>query len=259
MKEAFAFDIRQVRLRDVLFVTFVGTALGVVFIAVFVAAWMFSQLSGHAAAPDAVERAILALSTSFGANMALIALFYIPGIWLMRRVAGRVSTRGFGGFFPPIGAKTLLMALAAGLAVAGIFFGLQAILSGAFGIEFHTSAAEKALQPSTPAQLAIFVAAGALIAPLGEEFFFRGYLLAWLRNAMAAPLAVAVSAAVFALVHGYFLLHPDAQGWIETGEVFIGGLAMGIAVLRTGSVWAGFALHAAYNTASVTIALFWPS
>jgi membrane protease YdiL (CAAX protease family) len=257
MKEAFAFDIRQVRLRDVLFVTLIGTALGAVFMAVFVAAWIFSHLSGHA--PDAVERAILALSTSFGANMALIALFYIPGIWLMRRVARRVSTQGFGSFFPSIGAKTLLLALAAGLAVTGILVGLQEILSGAFGIEFHMSEAERALRPSTPAQLAVFVAAGALIAPLGEEFFFRGYLLAWLRSAMGAPVAVAVSAAVFAFVHGYYLLHPDAQGWIETGEVLFAGLVMGIAVLRTGSVWASFALHAAYNTASVTIALIWPS
>jgi len=259
MREAFQFDIRPVRLRDMAFVTLVGTVLGFAFMAVFLIAWAFSFSAGHAPSPDVVKLAVRTFSTSFDANMTLIVLFYVPGLWVMWRVARRFSTQPLQRFFPRIDQQTALVAAAAGVFIALLSLGLEDALTRMFGVSFEATAAEKALMPYTPTQLVIGLAAIAVIAPFAEEFFFRGYLLAWLRNAIGAPMAVVLSALAFALVHGYYLLHPGVQGWVNTSEIFVAGLVMGFAVLRTGSVWTSFAIHAAYNATVVFFAFLSPS
>ena len=95
--------------------------------------------------------------------------------------------------------------------------------------------------PGGPA--ALFVVA-ALVAPLLEEFFFRGWLQGLLERRAGLPVpwgAVLVTAAVFALLHGVapFGLVPR----------FALAVALGYAAWATGSIWPSVALHAAYNAA----------
>jgi Type II CAAX prenyl endopeptidase Rce1-like len=62
--------------------------------------------------------------------------------------------------------------------------------------------------------------------PLFEELLFRGLLLRWLGQHFSTTGAVIVSAAVFAVMHGYPIVLPYA---------FVAGLFLGLIRERTGS------------------------
>lgn len=83
-----------------------------------------------------------------------------------------------------------------------------------------------------------------VIAPVLEEFTFRGWLQRPLERRIGAAAAITVSAMLFAIIHG-------EPTWLLVYAV-VGGL-FGVAVRVTGSIWAGVILHAVHN-AGVLIA-----
>ena len=92
--------------------------------------------------------------------------------------------------------------------------------------------------------LGLFLAV-AVIAPWGEELFFRGLLQRGLVPHLGRGSAIVASAGLFALCHG---------GWpLRTGS-FVLGVALGYLVDRCGSLWPALAAHAANNTAVVLVA-----
>lgn len=89
----------------------------------------------------------------------------------------------------------------------------------------------------------------AVIVPIAEETFFRGFLLRLLRNRLPAWAAVPISAAAFAAAHGVPLLFPWLFGF---------GLIYAALAERTGSIYPGILLHALVNalaTLSIVAAL----
>ena len=80
------------------------------------------------------------------------------------------------------------------------------------------------------------------IAPVIEEFFFRGLLQRPLERRFGPMPAILSAAALFALVH----LLP----WVFPIHLFL-GVVFGFATYATGSIWAGVILHAANNIAAV--------
>ena len=90
--------------------------------------------------------------------------------------------------------------------------------------------------PAVSAPVGLFTARlvkSALIAPLAEELFFRGYLLAGLAR-YGTGRAVAVVSLSFALMHG------------SPAHALLGALLC-LLTLQTGSLLAPFAVHACYN------------
>jgi ABC-2 type transport system permease protein len=83
-----------------------------------------------------------------------------------------------------------------------------------------------------------------VLAPLFEEFIFRGLLFRSLRRVTRLPLAVLGSAAVFAIIHPPISFLP----------VFVLGVVAALAFDRTRLLWAPIAAHAVYNAALVV----WP-
>ena len=78
------------------------------------------------------------------------------------------------------------------------------------------------------------VFAGAcIIAPLAEEFAMRGVVMGTLRK-FGDGFAICISALLFGLMHGNLAQMPFA---------FIVGLALGFAVIKTGSLWTGVLIH----------------
>lgn len=75
-----------------------------------------------------------------------------------------------------------------------------------------------------------------VLAPLAEEFVFRGVLLALLRP--CGRWAVPVQAALFAALHA----SPAAAGY-----AFAMGLVLGWAAEQSGSLWPGVVLHTMNN------------
>jgi membrane protease YdiL (CAAX protease family) len=55
-----------------------------------------------------------------------------------------------------------------------------------------------------------------LLAPLGEELLFRGALFTWLRRRLSSGATVALTAAVFAAIHGFPVILPLAfSAWVS--------------------------------------------
>ncbi len=90
-----------------------------------------------------------------------------------------------------------------------------------------------------PAMVAAALASIVLFAPVFEEIVFRGLLFGTLRNAFGWPLAAALSAAVFALAHGY--------GSLGFASVFLSGVLWAYAYEATGSLLPGIVAHAVNN------------
>ena len=92
--------------------------------------------------------------------------------------------------------------------------------------------------------LVLLVIVGAVlivVAPVTEEFFFRGFLYRSLRSRMAVLPAAAVDGMVFGLLHA-------PNGLIAVPLISILGFIMCLLYERTGSLYPCIAVHAAHNT-----------
>ena len=96
----------------------------------------------------------------------------------------------------------------------------------------------------SPALLAAALVQASVLAPLAEEFTYRGVLMMSLLRRVGAGWAIAVSGAVFALLH--FPLEPHS-----VPALFLLGAALGYLAYRTRSLLAAVVAHSAFNTLMV--------
>jgi uncharacterized protein len=90
-----------------------------------------------------------------------------------------------------------------------------------------------------------------LIAPIAEEYIFRGLLFnALIHTPLGKFGAVLISATLFALMHR---LSPAP--WLFVGALFFMGLILGVLLLRFGSLWVPIACHVLWNSIS-SLAIF---
>jgi hypothetical protein len=82
-----------------------------------------------------------------------------------------------------------------------------------------------------------------LPAAFAEELAMRGYLLTTLIEAVGTPFAVAITSVGFAGLH---LLNPDPT-ILSTAMVALAGLFLATVRLTTGSLWAAWIAHLAWN------------
>ncbi len=87
------------------------------------------------------------------------------------------------------------------------------------------------------------------MAPLLEEFAFRGWVQRPLERRYGPVPAIVVTSLVFAVAH-------MTPGGIPIYAA--GGAALGYAVWATGSIWAGVALHVAWNSGVLLFGGFFP-
>jgi CAAX protease family protein len=90
--------------------------------------------------------------------------------------------------------------------------------------------------------LAILVIGG--LAPVGEELFFRGFMLARLRRVWSAGPAILVTAIAFGVIHGEWV-----HGVLATGI----GIYLGVVAERSASVIPAVLCHVANNAVSVVL------
>jgi hypothetical protein len=89
------------------------------------------------------------------------------------------------------------------------------------------------------ARMAIFLAPAAL----WEELAFRGYPLTVLADTWGPRVAVLATSVVFGAIH---LSNPGAD-WRSTLMVTLAGVWLGVVRLATGSLWAAWLAHLAWN------------
>jgi hypothetical protein len=98
------------------------------------------------------------------------------------------------------------------------------------------------LATADPAIAAIIIVRACVLAALGEEMFFRGVLYAWLRRRLSATVAIPVSAAAHAAIHGFAAILPLG---------FAIGLGFGWVRERSGSTVPTIVVHAVHNAVMI--------
>lgn len=180
---------------------------------------------------SAAEILVLTLATD-GAILLVVAVL---GRWLLR-----LRPADLGLVRPTPAALRLAVRFGIALYVASIAVNvLQIQLAGAqpqdlvvaFGV--HTGLAAFVLD----------LANGGVVAPFAEEIFFRGLVFGGLAQRLPLAVAAAVSALLFALLHGIGVLAP----------IFVLGLGLAYVYHRTGSLWASMVTHSLVNAISLTL------
>jgi membrane protease YdiL (CAAX protease family) len=165
--------------------------------------------------------------------VALAALFLrvyaLPGRWGARARA-RSRVRRIGQAWPWV---VLTAPAMTGLSL-GMWSALLA-LGMATEVEFGEELTKFLARPG--GEVAFYILAIG-VAPLLEEFGFRGWIQRPLEKRWGAQAAIAVAAVLFALAH----LEPQA-----VPVRLAAGLVLGHAVYATRSIWTGVALHASWN------------
>lgn len=85
-----------------------------------------------------------------------------------------------------------------------------------------------------------------IVAPFVEEFLFRGLVHRWISERTGMWIAIPISAAVFAALHGIPMLIPP---------LFVVGCLLAWVYEKSGSIWPCIVLHGVYN-AAMTISLY---
>jgi membrane protease YdiL (CAAX protease family) len=87
-----------------------------------------------------------------------------------------------------------------------------------------------------------------ILAPIGEELFFRGLLYDWFRQKMPLWAAVVISSLLFGLAH--------YDSWILIISTFIMGVALALAYQFTKSIWMSIFIHIFTNTGALLLVVF---
>jgi len=166
----------------------------------------------------------------------------VPGGW------GTARGRAAGRARPvPPRARAILALLAPAMSAGALSMWM---LLGALGGETEgplpRQIVEYGERPGGSLVLFVLIAA---IAPLVEEFAFRGWMQRPLERRLGPAPAIALTALLFALAH------------LQPGGIpirLVGGAALGYAVWATRSIWSGVALHVAWNVGVLLFGALFP-
>ena len=122
--------------------------------------------------------------------------------------------------------------------LVNIVYGLVLTL---FGLQVQASLQELIDQLKSPWW---FLVGGALVAPIVEEIFFRGFVFAGFRRRYGWVRAAVFSSILFALVHGELTALPP---------IFLLGLLFAVLYEYSGAIWTGMILHVANNALSLAL------
>jgi len=224
-------------------------------VAVFVAAFLLTLVVGFAVGalnilPEGPLATLASVLISATVSLGLVAVVVVG--------SGALDWRDMGLRLPGPGEGSLLADVAWGIALAvPALFGaafLAAILIALLGV-----APTAPLPPARDSGgILVNLLVAAVLAPLWEELFFRGFATtAWART--AGPRAAIIRGAVFfALIHVITLAGSDFGTAIRIALIAFVirlpvGLVLGWVFLRRRTLVAPIALHATYNAIPVLL------
>jgi len=172
-------------------------------------------------------------------RMMLLAAALGSGYFCARLLEG-LPWRSLGVTFSVPWLRDFLVGTVVGILSLAIAVG---IATAAGGLRFSVSSKEVlgATISSVLATAALFV-----VAALAEEAMFRGYALQTLSRAQLAWLGVFLTSVPFAMVH---LWNPNVVPGVTFGNTALAGIWLGIAYLRTRSLWLPLGVHWSWNWA----------
>lgn len=175
---------------------------------------------------------------SNGLCLSLATLFSTPAcmglILLIAKLRRPISIRDYLGL-NPVAKRAILF--------WGISLALFMLLSD--GLTYLTGRDVVPPQMTTAYETAgflpLFWFAIICLAPLFEEIFFRGFMFAGIRHSRLGGLgAIVITALVWASIHMQY-------NFYQISLIFVGGLLLGMARLKTDSVYMTIAMHALWN------------
>ncbi len=171
-------------------------------------------------------------------NLSFVPLIFLAWLFLIRPSA-QTLREGFGLVPTSDGARRLVLVVLTLLALGQLGEGALDLAGRWFGLSAHwTEWFDRDLVWGSRA----------VVTPICEEIVFRGLLFATLRRRFGLAPAAVVSAAIFAVAHGY--------GTLGFAAVFWSGLLWAWSYERTGSLLPSMAAHAADNLmASLSVML----
>jgi membrane protease YdiL (CAAX protease family) len=211
----------------------VGTAVAAI-AAVIVVTLYVAKVAVALGASDSIE---VTIGSSIAGNLIGAGLLFA-----LARAHGHHPVRALGLGAAP-GGLPVALRVGVGHLVAAfpVYCGLHLLTDLAFralGWPITPNAAAFALLTTDSTRVLVLIAAVAIVvAPLAEELLFRGFLYPALRKRLGAPLAVCVSAGLFAL------MHPP----VDMPAILVLGCALALAYERAGSLYASIAAHALNN------------
>jgi uncharacterized protein len=206
--------------------------------------------------PTAPSATKLAPATDMAAGVAsLILAALLEGLFLIAplAIASRQLGRGasWRARLAALGLRKTALGPALIVTIIGLVLGiggsaLYSVIINYLQIPLqNNSDALLAMGRSAPYTVLGLLVGAALVAPVCEEIFFRGFAFPGLLNAMSALAAALLSSALFAIAH------TDLGSLVP---LFVIGLVLAWARWRTNSLWPGIIIHMANNTlAAVTI------
>jgi membrane protease YdiL (CAAX protease family) len=172
------------------------------------------------------------IGLTVGQNLALVGAAYFFAL-----MSGRPAAADFGLRPAPLRRSVKLL-----VAVWSGFFLLSAIWALALSLdEQQTLPDELGAHGSLANALAVVVLV-TVIAPLGEELFFRGFFFGALRNWRGPVLAALLTGATFGLIHA----GSAPVGYLLPLAIF--GVGLCVLYELTGSLYPAIALHALNNS-----------
>jgi len=164
--------------------------------------------------------------------------FYVVYAFLKKRMAINILPLGKPG--KKSGLPLIIIAGFAACLIGSVISAYISVFFDFFGVEFT---APNIGTPVTVPGFLMNIVRAAIIPALIEEFAMRGVVMQPLRR-FGDVFAILMSSFVFALMHGNMVQIPFA---------FVAGIALGYAVIATGSVWTGIIIHTINNLLAVTL------
>lgn len=153
-------------------------------------------------------------------------------LFVFFRARGKRLTRET--WFLPVRVQSLWPVALAGVALAVVIcYGIALIPWPAQILESYE---ELYAASNDDSLLTLFVTV--LIAPVLEEFIFRGLVFTRFCRGMPAPAALILASTIFGALHGTLL-------WATYG--FVGGVAMTLVFMKYRSLYASMLMHAVFN------------
>ena len=91
----------------------------------------------------------------------------------------------------------------------------------------------------SPFAKTLFAIGGGVLAPIGEEVYFRGFIYNCLKHRFTVPLSIVLSGAIFAAIHISPLAIP---------VIFLMGMFLALVYEKTKSLWVTILMHAVNNS-----------
>ena len=218
----------------------VAIGIGLILLALIIAA---VATVGGGGDDGIFEEALLVWVTVHVMGLAIIGVVWRLGVY------GLPEPLGFLGLLPEglLNVKPLL--LAAGVLVGSLVFTVAySLVVGLFDSDFLSPANEAADLAFSGAAVVFTFQAIAVVTPITEELFVRGFVMRGLMARMSPGWALVASAVIFSLFH----VSPEVLI-----PVFVTGLLLGWLYQRTASLWPGILAHAAQNALALAAGVYW--